>query len=544
MSVSNRIEDLVYRLVRISSETATKDEAVMAQELLTVLREMEYFKLHQHHCGLYAIKNDVLNRSVVWGLVKGCSDRTVVLINHLDTVDILDFGELQGVALSPKDLADSLLNVELRPEVIQDLTSGNWLFGRGIADMKGGAAIQLALLDKFGQDNNITGNILYLSVPDEETLSAGMRAAIELLSELQNTYKLQYKLLIDVETHVRNEPSTPVLYTGSIGKIMPAVLVRGVRAHIGNVFQGFSPVALLAEIASSIELNDQFSDVYEGEKAPPPTWMYFRDGKKGYDVSIPETAFGYTSILTFESSPQRILHQIKNIAVTAFDQCLTRYRDAYKKYYGQLPDNDWSAEVYTFSELYQHAITSGKEQFSQAWVKKCAEVRDDVCLNKYDMTVATANLMDFVINSLPHKRPMIVVGFAPPYYPHVVNARLDSCDEKIKNIVNALNKDWVEKNQVPIAQQYFYTAISDMSYASLQDADEVIPHLVPNMPLWGNLYSIPLQHIADLQIPSINLGPWGKDLHMFTERVYKPDLFEHTPKLMEQAILLALEEVK
>jgi arginine utilization protein RocB len=46
-----------------------------------------------------------------------------------------------------------------------------------------------------------------------------------------------------------------------------------------------------------------------------------------------------------------------------------------------------------------------------------------------------------------------------------------------------------------------------------------------------------------LSVPVINIGPWGKDLHKFTERVFKADLFERTPALLEAAIDYLLENV-
>jgi len=44
-----------------------------------------------------------------------------------------------------------------------------------------------------------------------------------------------------------------------------------------------------------------------------------------------------------------------------------------------------------------------------------------------------------------------------------------------------------------------------------------------------------------LSIPVINIGPWSKDLHKFTERVYKTDLYERTPALLECAIEFLLQ---
>ena len=34
----------------------------------------------------------------------------------------------------------------------------------------------------------------------------------------------------------------------------------------------------------------------------------------------------------------------------------------------------------------------------------------------------------------------------------------------------------------------------------------------------------------------LNIGPWGKDFHKYTERVYKEDLFERTPILIDRLI--------
>ncbi len=540
----NRIEKLMLRLVNVPSETATVEEKTMAEEFIAVLREMEYFQNHPQNCGLYKIENDLLERSVAWGLVRGTGDQTVVLINHLDTVDTHDYSDLRPLAGNPQELARQITRFKLNDEVKQDLVSGEWYFGRGVADMKGGAAIQLALLEQYGLEADFAGNVLYLSVPDEETLSAGMRAAVKLLSKLKQEMNLNYVLLIDVETHVRIDADKPVLYGGSIGKLMPSFFVRGVRAHIGNVFQGFSPVALLAGIATRMELNKEFSDEFHGEKAPPPTWMYLRDGKKGYDVSMPETAFGYVSVLTFTSSPEQVLQRMKDIALAAFTERITRYNEAYLRYYQRAAEHDWVPEVYTFEEIYHQVVEHGGEQFKKEWQQELEVVHNGIYNNEYDMPQATSLLIEFIVDKLPHKRPVVVIAFAPPYYPHVVNAKMPAVSASVAGIEPKLAEIYLKKYQQELVLQHFYTAISDMSYASLQDAGQVIPYLIPNMPLWGEVYNIPLSKIAELQIPSINLGPWGKDLHMFTERVYRPDLLERTPWLMDQAIRIALGQIK
>ena len=43
------------------------------------------------------------------------------------------------------------------------------------------------------------GNVLFLSVPDEESYSVGMRGAAGFLADLREREKLSYDLLIDLE---------------------------------------------------------------------------------------------------------------------------------------------------------------------------------------------------------------------------------------------------------------------------------------------------------------------------------------------------------
>lgn len=44
------------------------------------------------------------------------------------------------------------------------------------------------------------------------------------------------------------------------------------------------------------------------------------------------------------------------------------------------------------------------------------------------------------------------------------------------------------------------------------------------------------EDMTQLSMPVLNLGPWGKDLHKTTERVYGPDVFYRIPKIMIELI--------
>ena len=118
---------------------------------------------------------------------------------------------------------------------------------------------------------------------------------------------------------------------------------------------------------------------------------------------------------------------------------------------------------------------------------------------------------------------------APPYYPSVNNVKLGEKAAKANQILidacqytkDELGDDCWVKN--------IYNGISDLSYSMFIDSDDVITYIEENMLMWKSVYTIPLDLIKELTTPVMNLGPWAKDIHKYTERVYTPDLYYKTP---------------
>lgn len=79
-----------------------------------------------------------------------------------------------------------------------------------------------------------------------------------------------------------------------------------------------------------------------------------------------------------------------------------------------------------------------------------------------------------------------------------------------------------------------------MSYLGLPDNIDV-ESLKANLPLWGDQYTIPLDSIAGLNIPFMNIGPLGKDAHKYTERINISYSFEIASRLVLEAVLSALD---
>lgn len=505
-------------------------------------RNIEYFREHSENYGFYEIENDHLERKVPWGLLKGQGADTVVLIHHTDTVDTDDYGKNKSLAYKPFELTKMYLegDIDLDENSKADLQSGNWLFGRGVADMKGGASIHLSLLEEYSKDKNFKGNVLLLGLPDEENLSAGMRSAVYLLKELKEKHNLDYKLMLNVEPHERTDNNVATIYDGSVGKLMPLVYVRGKLAHVGQVFRGFNPINLLSEIVRRTELNTDFIERVGNTTTPPPTWLYMKDRKEVYDVSLPLVAAGYMSILTLNKAPKDIFLQLEAICTEAFNQVIKDMNSSYKKFLEisllETKELEWKTNVKSYDELYNEAVRDSGEEFEKEIEKLMLEIKEQTINNKISTVEGAYKIIEKTLEFVDDLSPVAVIALAPPYYPNVNNIMIPEELNKMNNLIQNLQEFGKEKLDYDMTVQNYYTGISDLSYSMFVADKENIDYVENNMLLWKDIYYIPLDLIKELSMPVLNIGPWGKDFHKYTERVSLEDLFNNTPQLVDKAI--------
>ena len=100
---------------------------------------------------------------------------------------------------------------------------------------------------------------------------------------------------------------------------------------------------------------------------------------------------------------------------------------------------------------------------------------------------------------------------------------------RVTEIIEELREYSKENFNEEIEVQNYFTGICDLSYGMFVSDQSAIDYIENNMLMWGDVYSIPLEEIKEVSMPVLNLGPWGKDLHQYMERVYKDDLFNKTP---------------
>ena len=410
--------------------------------------------------------------------------------------------------------------------------------------MKGGGSIQWTLLKRYSEIEDFDGNVIVVAVPDEENMSAGMRAAVRLLAELKDRYGLDYRMMINSEPQQRKDPETGIISEGTVGKVLPFVYVRGYLSHVGKVFEGFNPVNLMSEIVRRTELNMDFTDAVSGECSPPPTWLWLKESKTVYDVSMPLSMAGCLSVLTLNQTPMSVISRVKKICEDSFDVILKDMRESYARFVSvaepvakELP---WEPCTMSFMELYDEALKLHGDSFKSAYEAELSALTEKIHSGELNIIESNFELVEKVFEYIDDLSPRVIYGLIPPYYPNVSNYYFEGLGER-KDITPILNEFTMKEFGQRYVNEYFYTGICDLSFSGISESEEVTAALNEYMPLFGKYYDIPFKELEKISMPCINIGPWGKDFHKLTERVYKPDLYERTPAILDHAIRMLLK---
>ena len=356
------IRQLTLDLTEIRSVVGTAGEIKAAEKIHEFFKSLNYYKNHLDYLTLSDLNEDTPGRKNVIALVKGekgTSKDTVVLIGHIDTVGVDDYGNIKEYATDPVKLKELLKDKELDEDTSRDLASDDWMFGRGIFDMKAGVATQMVLMKKLTESvDKLEGNVVFVAVPDEEGNSGGMLSAVDQLVRLAETNDLNYIAAVDSDyTSPRfSGDDKKYIYIGTVGKILPCFYVYGKETHVGQAFEGLDANLLAAEILSEVDLAFDLCDVVENEVTLPPISLSMRDLKAEYSVQTVNEAYLYFNYSTHNVQPDEVLTKLKSKAEQAFKNVLDKLNDEYKHYcqasgipFEEVP---WKVQALTFEELY------------------------------------------------------------------------------------------------------------------------------------------------------------------------------------------------
>ena len=393
--------------------------------------------------------------------------------------------------------------------------------------MKAALALQLGVLEAYAADpDGGQVNLLYLSVGDEESYSRGMRGALGLLCQLKDEFDLDYVLAVDSEPFEAGSDKEKVLHIGTVGKLMPVVVAQGVLSHMKEPLKGINALSLLVAVASKLDLHPDLSDQALGEQSPLPSWSYLRDLKDPYDVSTVLHAAGYFSVLHLKKTPQELLQRIKELSQEAVDEFYVKY----------LTLQDQAGQEHVISQprviSYQELLDrcQEKEGFS-SFQEQCAQRAYQAFLSGVSyQTIAIQQIQTF-LEFLSEKNPMVVIGFAPPYYPSMNCRSLPNTSLKIDNLIDDY-RYYLASRGLSLKVEEYFMGICDTSYCALERDLASYQVVLDSLATPSQVYELDLANIAQIQVPAVNLGPWGKELHQRGERVYTEDLLDTIPRYL------------
>ncbi len=539
----DRLKELLIELCAVPSLSNTPSENSMVEVLGEVFKRIPFFEQHPENIMQEKMEKDPYNREVFGAFLPGRGPQTVILLSHYDVVDVLDYGRHQDLAFSPQELTQEFLQREEIRALIPAGQEDDFLFGRGTADMKAGLALQIALLNDLSPLENREGNILLLSVPDEETTSRGMLTAVKFLNRLRREKGLEYRGVINCEPAFPAYPGDKnrYIYTGSMGKAVLFCYARGIETHVGDVLSGFNANLLIAELIRDLEGNIELCEELEGYVAPPPTFLKSRDNKRHYSAQIPHTAACYLNFSLLYRSPRELLQEVVGRANRIMDQLTATMDERLQKYLGwqgqEPPQKKREGWVLTYQEFYNLARKKSGNEVEQALIRFFEDNHHQ--MEEQELCLRITEIVD---DYAQKEGPGLIVGFTPPYYPPVKSDAKSERDRAMIKVAEGLQLRAREKHGYQVKLFPFFPGISDLNYCQLSDYQDTKDYFKPNMPTWSQGYTLPLDDLREIDIPVINISVQGYDAHKHTERLECHYSFGVTPDLLRQAVQELLQE--
>jgi arginine utilization protein RocB len=470
------------------------------------------------------------SRHCVAMLMRGTGRTTIVLTGHYDTVSTRDYGELEDLATQPRQLTPALsrtlagVDTPAAERARRDFASGEFLAGRGLLDMKAGLAAGLAVCAEFGGNRNRAGNLLFIAVPDEENNSAGARKAAPALADIARDLELDIAAVINLDSIADDGDGSKgrIIASGTVGKLLPTAYVVGVAAHSGFPMNGLNAGTLAAAIAARVEWAPELTDNQGAQAGTPPSLLSIRDGKAGYDVTTPGSAYATFNVLSYRRTPGEVLDRFERLCTDASSSCLSDL----KRRVG--PANGPAAV-----DVIENIPTIRYEQLVSGLPNEYVSSLGSFCA-----TLAAGDL------SLPEKcrlateeawrlsrlaGPAIIIGLGSiPYLPTSLSQT--PAAQRLRKVTADIATHATLRYGCSIGCADYFAGISDMSFFG-EASEASLDIVAANTPLWRDGIGWPQQG-GLANVPTINIGPWGRDYHTPLERLHVGYAFDVLPRVL------------
>ncbi|WP_412915117.1 M20/M25/M40 family metallo-hydrolase [Brevibacillus sp. 179-C 1.1 NHS] len=537
------ILQLTDELVSIESVVNTTGEIAVATHLYEHLKSFPYFQKHPDQLILSRTVNDEVERYNVLAFVRGTkaqSAKTVILMGHTDTVGIEDYNHLKDKACHPTALMDALKSEPLPALVSEQLESGDWHFGRGVLDMKSGVASHVYLLKYYSEHpEELVGNLLLLAECDEEDSSHGVLSSLKDLKKWREEHGFDYIALINSDFVAPRYDGDPnrYIYKGTVGKLLPSFYITGYETHAGSAFEGLDPNFIAAELTRQISYNPDLCDEAYGETPVPPVSLKQTDFKPTYTIQTALSAYVYYNFFIHSWSPKQVLAMLAEQAEIAFENALTLLGERHRRFceksgqaWTPLP---WKTRVLIYEDMKKELIA----EHGDAFLSHMKQFKEALLQDKsLDVRMFSARVVEEEVKWMKDRSPAIILFYSSLYSPRI---ELVGKDEREQNLIEALEQavaavqpDYAH----PIVTRNFFPYVCDMSCVALSDDKEGILAIEENNPSWGSKHYVEYQDIRDINVPCINIGPYGYDAHNRFERMEITYSTEVVPSVTNEII--------
>ena len=537
MSGRDQLLKMIEELVSIPSVTESENESLPGIWIKERLEKLPYFIEKKGH--LLWVETPLEGSAIKFHSLiarvdaSAPTERTVLLIGHYDVVGVSVYGEMAKDAFDVKKMTEHF-------------NAGNEdiIYGRGAMDMKCGIALELDIIEEFAANRELYDvNIVAAFVGDEENASAGMRGVLPVLSKMKEEGT-------DFLTVINTEPgeaghsgeSGPMIFLGTLGKLMPSFYVRGRASHVGNYYSGFSSALALSRIVSYLEGNPHLADPLNGKCEPSWICLDMALMKKGYSTTVPDRGYAYFNCFTTTNTPADVMEQMKVMSEYAMDQTLAQLTGSYRSLvaigHESKSFNILRPKVYSLEEITEIA----RKNFGPLFNEELASfIRD---LPPGDMRERGLAVTDRIAEMSGLEGPYAVCFFLPPWLPVRTDITEDRRDRQTVEAAEKIKKYLKEKHGIELKEVELFAGLCDLSYVGAKVSADDLNALEKNMPGWGEIYSIPMKEMQSLGLPVINLGPSGEDAHKKTESLKLGYSLDILPGLLRYAIKKISETVK
>ncbi len=543
----DEVKGLTKALVQIPS-IVRKDnggESRVAKYIYDFYGELDYFKENKDQLVYQKTLNDEVDRHNCISLLrgkKGTSNKTIILMGHIDTVGIDDYREVKAYATEPDILVEKLKELNISDKVRQDIETGEYMFGRGALDMKAGVAGHMAIMKYFSENlDELDGNLVHLAECDEEDGSRGVISALKIFNQWKDQYGLEYIAAInaDYSTPHYDTDINRYIYFGTIGKLLPAYYAFGAESHVGHPFSGFDPNLLIAEITRIMDLNPDLTDEFQGERTLPPISLKQKDTKEGYTVQTALSSLAYYNFFTHKMSPRDVSNIAKDVGLQAFNRVVEELNKRYEKYckmvgekYEVLP---WKPRVFTWEEYIKHMEARYGEEFNRFLETETLKIHESD--PKMDLRDFSTRVIEATWDRWEDEKvPTLIIFFGSVYSAPIALTGEDDNERKLLESVKESINEVQDHSDRPLVVKYFYPYISDASFMAIDSDIDSLNALKCNMPAWGVKYTHPIDDILKINVPVVNIGTFGYDGHSITERVHMNHTFSVVPNITLKTI--------